>query len=57
MAGTGWFAEYDKDSPDMKWKPTLQIPGFCFSLPVWFQTEEACRKFIGEDVIGQGELD
>lgn len=37
-----WIAE----STDEGWQPTLEGDGCMFSLPLWFNSEEACSEFI-----------
>jgi hypothetical protein len=57
----GWFAEEcyypEEEAPlGMSWAPTLQIPGFCFSLDIRFENAEGCGEFIRKQIIGKGEL-
>lgn len=51
----GWFADWDAEASG--WQPCLEtgeghVP--CFEM--WFPTEEACRSWIQETVIGAGML-
>lgn len=43
-----WEPEYDEEggTVNFPWCPTLWGEASALSLPVWFQTEEACREFI-----------
>lgn len=53
MTENFWCVERDVDA-DPRWPycPTLQIPGSCFSLPIWFPTAEECANFIRREVLG-----
>lgn len=59
MSNVGWFAcdEGDEDevpNPAFPWQPVLQLPGHQVRLGIWFETKDACLRFITEDVIGKG---
>lgn len=58
MSENGWWAEHtDADDRRYPWVPTLQSEGCCFSLPIWFASEEECLDWIKSDIIGLGFLD
>jgi hypothetical protein len=52
-----WFADHpdEEDADDQNrdmWQPFVQLSGMCLPLPVWFDTEEDCRAFIRDEIIG-----
>lgn len=48
-------AERDEGAnPEFPWYPSLNAPGFnvWLSFDIWFATEEECRQFIKEHILG-----
>lgn len=57
---SGWFADpSDPEDRDERWpwQAFIQTAGGCYPLPLWFETKEACERFIRDDVLGRGMLD
>lgn len=54
----GWFADqgnYEDAGPDgFPWQPVLQAGCNCHPIDVWFKTEEECRTYIRDVILGKG---
>lgn len=52
-----WFADVSDPEDAVEgspYQPFIQTAGGCFPLPLWFATEQECRDWIAEYVVGAG---
>jgi len=59
VSATGWFAGPFTEEEDplavVSWQPVFQDSSGCYGLPRWFDTQEACEKWLAGALPGLGQ--
>lgn len=50
---TGWFADIGdgRGGELFPWQPFLSTRAGTFPIPVWFESEQACERFIADELM------